>query len=341
MKQQGLDIGFTQLGRRVGAGDRRDQRRKPMLSAVILNRDSTRFSARLVEQIADLFSPEMQGAAGRDAESPVLQGELLLVDMDPSAERNEYLLSVWPQLRILIPTRPLTALEGVFLAAREAVAPFMLLLDSAATVEQLDPEQLLQRFRREPDLFAVGPALLTGEGEPCPSVVKAFFDRERMHMIDGNRDAVTGSLLLKGYSGCYHREKLLRLERPPLFDGVWEEADLFFGGWLSGWRVKVDPGFQLLLKNELPAVGLPDKGRLRYLRREIRFLRRNFRDRESRRIRRRYLLRQSLRELIRFRPLLFTAAVLELLRSWNPFVRLPKRQQSVYTIEQIFDQLME
>lgn len=340
MKKKGLDIGFTQLGRRISAEEKRDLRRKPQLTVAVLNRDSTRFSARLMEQIDALFSPELHTDSAEKGGG--LTGEVLIIDMDPSAERNDYLLETWPRLRILLPTRSLTPLEGVFLAARESAAPQLLLIDSCAVIEQLDLPAQLKRFQREPDLFAVGPALIDENGTQLSAVVKAFFDRERMHMIDGNRETVTGSLLLKGYSGIYDREKLLRLERPPVFSGLWEEADHFFGAWGRGWRVKVDPAFQILL-HELPgSVDLPSgKGRLRYLRNEIRFLRRNFRDRESRRLRRRFLLKQSMRELFRLHPLLFWAVVLELFRSWNPFKKLPKREGLVYTIEQIFDQLME
>lgn len=274
--------GFIQLGRRLSGVGKREAQRHLVLSLVLAAPGPS--AAAVFPALDDAFAL---------FETSGIPGEVLLVGRSPATVLPENLLRERPELRVCIPTRTLSLPEAFLLGAGEAVAPRVLLLEADTRIRFVDIRRLLDLFANR-QLFAAGFC-----DEDNPRVTSAAVRDGRVRLLTRETESACPAFLLPGFAGVYDRERLLLLEPtggPAAFP--WREADLFYRAWARGWITMADPGSLVARACEPPAAAGFRK-RLGDVRGEIRFLHRNFVDRESRRLRHRFFLRHALRRLLR------------------------------------------
>lgn len=325
------EIGFTQLGRRRSVLEKRESSRKSLLSILVINRDSATFRLENLAQLRTLL-------AAIDS-----LGEIIFIDNDRLPAHSETLVQDYPEVRVLIPTRKLAFRQCFLLGMREALSPHVLVLDASCYLAAMDLDSVFRVFADKRH-FAVGFQLEDSEGNPLPSVVKAFVDQHRLYMIEGNRGFAAASLFLKDFVGIYDREKVLFLGSPdPAFRGIWAAIDFFFTAWGRGWLTAVEPSNRVQIGFPLPTLERPVSlmRRIAWARGELRFLKKYLRDRKQRPFHRRHLLWQGLGRLVHLDPALFSALGLELVCSLWPGKRRLRPADAVLAPEDIFNLLME
>jgi len=325
------NVAFTQLGKKIAPFDRKEYKRKSILSILIINQDKRHFSKETVKSAWQIIKA-LDGL-----------GEITIIDNDFSRTQTEALLKEFPEIRILVPTRPVSFHTAFFLGLKEAMSPHVLVIDSSCKIDSLELDCIFRTFQ-DKRTFAMGFRLLDSESNPVPSVVKAFLDRGRMTMIEGNRDFAASSLFLKNFYGIYDRKKAIFLEEPDMrMKGIWSSVDYFFRGWSRGWITTIDPVNRLQADIPVPPAA-EESGffrKFRYHRQELRFLKKHFLDPESRRYRKRHFLIQGWKKLIRLDPAMFISFFIENLSSAFSWTTNRKRAESFLTPMDVFHILME
>ena len=120
------ETGFTQLGKRFSAQEKRDYARRIELSVLCINVSGQTFRMPAFERTAAMVA----GLA------PL--AELILVDLDAAHSRNDLLLAEYPWMRVIIPTREIGLPAALFLGMREALGQRVLVLDTATAIAYFD-----------------------------------------------------------------------------------------------------------------------------------------------------------------------------------------------------------
>ena len=322
MKQHG----FTQLGKRLTGIGRREAKLEVQLSVVVVSVDGEEFS---LHSIAGSFTQLRENNLG---------GEVILVDRCSPQSRLEQLLRDFPDLKILIPTEPLSYLEAFCLGAREAIASKVLNFHASCKPEPVDLPRLLYFFE-DRRLFAAG---FMHSASGC-AIIPAFEQGRLLLQAHTPKEAVP-ALFLPDYCGMYDREKLLKIDiRPRIFPEPWGDVDFYYSAWSRGWITMVDPqsrfsGGRRGCITEEPA-GFWN--RLRFFRGETAFLRRNLVDSLHGKLRRRFFFRYSIRRLLHLDPAPALACLAERLRSWIPWKKQEKRMEAVFSASDIFALIRE
>lgn len=283
--------GFTQLGKRLSAQEKREAARRTELSVLCINLSGRSFRMPALERAAALVA------------SLTPRAELILIDLDASHSRNEILLTEFPWLRIIIPTVRLGLGAAIALGVGEALGQRILILDTAAAIASFDIPRALQAFRNDNRLFAIGTAIVAGEESESPVRLLGRLVKGRLLLEERIPHEVGPSLALRRFWGLYDREKILFLGAPT--DSLpldWAVLEWFVSAWSRGWRTIIDPAHCLYLPGEGPVSLLPGKGffeRLRFVRQEIGFLDRHCREKEQVRIRRKSLFFETWHRLLR------------------------------------------
>ena len=325
------NIGFTHLGKKLTPLGKRENKKKSILSILIINENSGSFSLPALRQSWQIIK------------SVDHLGEIIIIDNDPSQSKTEAILSEFSEIRILIPTEKLSFSESFYLGINEAVSPHVLIIDSSCYIKHIDLDNVFKNFNNN-RTFALGFQLIDTEGNPIPSVVKAFLDRGRLSMIEGNRNFAASSLLLKNYFGIYDREKVLFLTQPYSSSStVWPMIDFFFNAWSRGWMTTIDPVNRLEIPF-LPASVFPQNKfriKLRYHRLELRFLRKYFTDKKSKIYTKKHFFKISLKKMLKFDFSMILAFIFE--NSSTLFIRtkIRERSKSFFTPLDVLNFLME
>ncbi len=270
--------GFTQLGKRLSAQEKREYARRIELSVLCINLSGRSFRMPAFERTAAMVA----------ALSPL--AELILVDLDAPHSRNDLLLEEFPWMRIIIPTARMGLAAAVALGVREALGQRIFILDTASAIAFFDIPKALQAFREDRRLFAIGPAIVAGEETECPVRLEGRLVEGRLRIDERIPLEAGPSLALRRFCGLYDREKVLFLGAPPdVLPPDWAALEWFVAAWSRGWRTMVDPAHCLYIPGEWQVSMLPGAGfleRVRFVRQEIGFLRRHCPGRDQVRARR-------------------------------------------------------
>jgi len=285
------ETGFTQLGKRFSAQEKRDYARRIELSVLCINISGQTFRMPAFERTAAMVA----GLA------PL--AELILVDLDAAHSRNDLLLAEYPWMRVIIPTREIGLPAALFLGMREALGQRVLVLDTATAIAYFDIPGALRAFREERRLFAIGPSIIAEDETECPVVLGGCIEDGRLQMTEAVASETRYSLALRRFYGLYDREKVLFLGTPPTSLPLdWAVLEWFISAWSRGWRTVINPEHCFYIPGSWPRSVLPGKAfvdRVRFYRYEIGFLRRHCRSREQVRARRRSIFRRALTNLLK------------------------------------------
>ena len=321
-----IQPGFTQLGRRLTGLERREAKLEARLSVVVVAAPEEEFSLHSISGSFELLRENG------------LAGEVILVDRESPRGRLEQLIRDFPDLKILIPTGPVTVLEAIRLGAGEAVAQHLLCLRASSRPGSTDLRRQLAFFD-DHRLFASG-FLPEKDG----MAVIPRFEQGRVLLELRTPERAAPVLYLPGFCGMYDREKLLKLLLPSrVLPQPWGDLDFFYGAWSRGWISMVDPESRFSGPESCGCLVEPSgfRKRVRYFRGEIGFLRRNLVDGMHRRLRRRFFFRYSLRRLLRFDFAPALACIAERLRGVFSPAKRERRLEAVFSATEIFTLIRE
>ena len=313
--------GFTQLGRKISGISRREARHDIHLSVVMIAFPGEEFS---LSSVAGSFS------LLRDND---LSGEVILVDCVSPRERLEQLLRDFPNLKILIPTNPVSRLAAFQLGVSEAVASKVMLLTSSCKPGKIDVKRLLSFFD-DIRLFSVG--FLQTEHEIA---VIPRFEQGRVLLDTDAPEASKPVLYLPGFIGIYDKEKFLKIDLSSrVFSSPWADIDFFYGAWSRGWITMIDAESQYSSSGMDSSILEPHRffERIRYFRGEICFLRRNLIDSMHRKLRRRFFFRYSFHRILRFDFAPAIACLVERFRGLIVWNKRERREGAVFSASEIF-----
>jgi hypothetical protein len=230
-----MGISFTQLGRRFSAVERLGTGRRPDVSFVCIHEKHTPFRMAAFER--------MSACARLSGE----RAEVLFIELDADKKRIDALLAAFPSHRIIIPKGRVTCLEAVLLALREAHASLVCILNTAHILVNFDIDLILESFRSNPRLFALGPSYTDGKGAHFPSCVRASAGTGGLEFSLRAVTEAENAFLLQNYIGVYAREKASFLPPPAKrLAPDWENLEWFYSAWARGWQTQVDPRFCLM-----------------------------------------------------------------------------------------------
>lgn len=270
-----MEAGFTQLGRRLSAQEKREYGRRLELTILVINE-----SGRMFRMAAFAHGAQMARGLGSSV-------EILFIDLDAAHSRIDILLAEFPGLRVIIPTRKMKFAEAVGLGMREALAPHVLVLDSATAIVNFELAAAQAAFAADKRLFAIGPALVDEGGSELPVRLGARLEAGRCLLTEDMAASRQPTLALRGFRGIVDREKALFVGVPEAGLGTgWAAIEWFYTAWARGWQTIVDPVHCLLVGADGVESFVPGPGfarRRRFYRDESLFLARHCRDRENRR----------------------------------------------------------
>ena len=293
--------GFTQLGKRLSAQEKRDFARRLEVSVLCINVSGQEFRMAAFERTAALVT------------SLAPLSELILIDLDSVHSRNTVLLDEFPWMRIIIPTRTISLTAAIALGMKEALGQRVLLVDTSAAVAFFDFPSALRAFREDRRLFAIGPVIVADDEKECPVLLGASLKNGRLCLTESVPTMPAASLGLRRFYGIYDREKVLFLGAPP--EGLpteWAGLEWFVSAWSRGWRTKVDPAHCVYAPGDWSLSLLPGPGfleRVGFFRIEIAFLRRHCRSKEQVRARRQSIFFKALTNILRLDFALFFAGL--------------------------------
>ena len=323
--------GFIQLGRRSSSGKGRFTRKEFALSLLVVNNAPPLVTLENLSRLRDV------------CESLHNDAEVLIIANDKAAAGYEQLIHAFPEVRLLIPVVEHSFRQCLWLGMQEAQGQLVMVLDPGCYINTIDFDTVFRAFTNA-SLFAMGFSLRTPEGNEIDSIIKAFPERGYLRLLAARREYAAKSFFLRDFLGIYHREKMMLLQNVERhLHGVWAAADFFLGAWTRGWQTIVDPANEVLYSYQpeslIAAGGVCS--RIRFYRNEIGFLRRNFIDTESRRFRRRYLVKTAWAALRRFDVAPGCALFIEFARKFLPGRRVPLRYEAVLSPLEVFQKLME
>jgi hypothetical protein len=260
-----MEMEFAQFGWRFSAQEKRDHLHSLEISFVCIHSGFRPFRMEAFEQIEAVAR-----AAGPRA-------EVIFIDLDAEKNRIDSLLAHFPSLRILVPASPRGGFaDAVFLGMREALAPYVVILNTEDILIDFDIDSVLESFRLNLQLIALGPACVDEEGreQACflfarlhkgrlklrqgaynsggAGISRRFAQGASFEMLSSGRGIREGlpprnALLLPQYIGVYAREKVLFIPPPEVFaDPAWACLEWFYSAWARGWQSRVDPRFCLM-----------------------------------------------------------------------------------------------
>lgn len=167
--------------------------------------------------------------------------EVIVVNDDPTQSIKEDIDS-WPHIKLIEDHINRGFAGAVNRAAQVATGDYLMLLNSDVRLRNDSYLSALSHFEHDPDLFAVSFAQIEKDGETVGKNrifwERGFFRHSRAHNLD---QGITG--WAEGGAAIMERKKFEALDG---FDEIynpfyWEDIDLSYRAWKTGYHVLFDP----------------------------------------------------------------------------------------------------
>jgi GT2 family glycosyltransferase len=169
--------------------------------------------------------------------------EVMVIDNGSSDKSREYLLDTFPEVKVLPLEENLSFTRAMNMGIREAGGEVVISLNNDTIVEKGFILPLVERFREDGALFAVGAKMLLGNngtlnfGRAKADFSYGIFNRR---IIDSLSPAHTLYACAGGFA--FSKDKFLELGGfDEDIDVYWEDLDLCYRGWKRGWKTIYEP----------------------------------------------------------------------------------------------------
>ena len=167
--------------------------------------------------------------------------EIVIVNDDPQTPLKPY-LKKYPEIKIIENIQNQGFSKAVNLGIKNATQDYLLLLNTDVVLQKIDFDRLLTIFSKNKELFALSfyqkenNGIVSGKNQIYWQ--NNFFQHKRATNLDAGITAWA-----EGGAGLFDKKKLLELGG---FDAIyspfyWEDIDLCYRAWKSGYTVLFDP----------------------------------------------------------------------------------------------------
>ncbi len=172
--------------------------------------------------------------------------EIIIVNDNPQELIKKDLVLIDKKIILIENKKNLGFAKSVNLGVKKAKNPYVLLLNSDVVIKNINFENLTKRFRINPKLFAIAFAQIEKSGEIIGKNVIYFKEGLILHRKAKNINPGINAWA-EGGAAIFDKKKFLFLSG---FDDLyspfyWEDIDLSYRGWKSGFEIIFDPSTEV------------------------------------------------------------------------------------------------